>query len=156
MSDTSEERDRTLLRELADREAIRDLASSYAHHVWRKDVKAVVDLFADDGEMDTLTRPLIRGRQELLAAYEEMLGEDEFQPFVHNHVIDLDGDTAAGTCYIDLRAVIDGRRMMGWGHYDDRYVRVGGQWKFGYRKVNMSTFAPIGRRPGHDTSREEG
>lgn len=155
MGDTTSDKDDALLRELADREAIRNLVNLYAHHVWRKDVKAVVDLFAEDGEMDTLTRPLIRGRHELLVAYQEMLAEDEFQPFVHNHVMELNGDLATGTCYIDLRAVVEGRRLMGWGHYDDRYVRVAGDWKFEYRKVNISTFAPVGRRHGRDAGSEE-
>lgn len=133
------------LRELLDKDAIRDLVSTYAHNVWRRDVKAIVDLFADDAVMDTLTRPTIRGRAELLEAFEEMLAEDELHPFLHNHVIEVDGDTAVGTCYLDLRAKIDGRRLTGWGWYDDRYVRVDGRWRFSYRRVNMVKLVPVGR-----------
>ena len=42
-----------LLQELADREAIRDLACRYAHHVWQRQVAPAVELFTEDGEMDT-------------------------------------------------------------------------------------------------------
>jgi hypothetical protein len=50
------------VRELADLEAIRALAHRYAHCVWQEDAAAAVDLFAEDGEMDTGDRPVIRGR----------------------------------------------------------------------------------------------
>ena len=59
------------------------------------------------------------------------------------HVIDLDGETATGTCYLDLRASVDGRSMIGSGYYDDRYVRVGEAWKFRSRKLTMCFFVPL-------------
>ena len=129
----------------ADREAIRDLANHYAHHVWRKDVPAVVDLFASDAVLDTPALPPITGTKALLDAYGRMFEEDEFYPFVHNHIIEVDGDEAAGTCYIDLRAVIAGKRLTAWGFYEDRYVRRDGTWKFAGRKVNMTRFVPMGQ-----------
>lgn len=133
-----------LVRELADRDAIRELAIRYAHHAWRKEVAAIVDLFADDGAFETAALPPIRGREVLLVAYGRMFEEDEFCPFVHNHVIDLDGDVATGTCYIDLRAVMRCERLSAWGFYDDDYVRVDGTWKFARRRVNMSTYVKLG------------
>jgi len=107
------------VRELADREAIRDLARRYAHCVWQRDAAGAIALFADDGEMDTGDRPVIRGRAALLKAYDEMFAASELRPMVHNHVIDLDGDDATGACYLDLRAVIDGKDMIGAGYYND-------------------------------------
>jgi len=128
----------------ADRDAIRDLANRYAHHVWRKEIAAVVELFAADGELHTPALPPIRGHQALLDAYGRMFEEDEFYPFVHNHIIELDGDVAGGTCYIDLRAVMAGKRLSAWGVYEDRYVRVDGTWRFATRKVNMTSFVQLG------------
>ncbi len=46
------------LRELLDREQIRDLARLYAHHVWRKEVSAAIELFTEDGEMDSAAKNL--------------------------------------------------------------------------------------------------
>ncbi len=143
MSDMTRTDSDSLLHELADREAIRDLVNQYAHQVWRKDIPAIIELFAEDGEMDTETMGLISGRKALTEDYGQMLSEDVFQPFVHNHIIELDGDTAEGTCYLDLRATINGKDLFGAGFYDDRYVRVDGEWKFRYRKVNMRSFVPI-------------
>ncbi|MBW2268686.1 MAG: nuclear transport factor 2 family protein [Deltaproteobacteria bacterium] len=142
------------LRELADREAIRDLARLYAHHVWRQDVAGAIGLFTEDGEMDTGETPPIRGRAALLEAYQGMLGDTQLQPFVHNHVIDLHGDDATGTCYLDLRARMDGRSMIGSGYYDDCYARSDGEWKFRSRKLTMIYLVPLSEgwaeRPGGD------
>jgi len=131
------------LRELTDREAIRDLARRYAHYVWQKKIAAAVDLFSEDGEMDTGEAPPLRGRAALLEAYQRMLGDARFQPFVHNHVIDLNGDTASGTCYVDLRATQEGRSMIGSGVYHDRYVRTAEGWKIQSRGLVLRFLVPL-------------
>ena len=134
-----------LVRELADKEAIRDLARRYAHHVWQLEVDALVDLFAEDGEMDTSLEEPIRGRPALREAFQRLVDDDEadLQPFVHNHVIELDGDRARGTAYIDLRSVREGRSMLGSGYYRDRYVRQGDAWKFQSRGLVLRFFVPL-------------
>jgi ketosteroid isomerase-like protein len=135
--------DRTL-RALADLEAIRDLARRYAHHVWQGELEALADLFAEDGSMDPGTRPPIVGRAALLAGFREMLtAGSTFLPFVQQHVVDLDGDAARGTCYIDLRAEVNGESMIGAGWYDDRYVRTPDGWRFRSRKITLRFFAPL-------------
>ena len=131
------------VRMLADKEAIRDLARLYAHHVWERDIAAVVDLFAEDGEMDTSLEAPIRGRAALLEAFQRLVGNADFQPFVHNHVIDLNGDTASGTCYVDLRATQEGRSMIGSGVYHDRYVRTAEGWKIQSRGLELRFLVPL-------------
>jgi ketosteroid isomerase-like protein len=132
-----------LIRRLADLEAIRDLARRYAHCVWQRDVKGAIDLFTDDGVMDTGDRPAIRGRAALLEAYQAMVGGAELHPFVHNHVVELEGDRATGTCYLDLRATLEGRSMIGSGWYDDEYARVEGGWRFRSRTLRMVYLVPL-------------
>jgi len=135
--------DRTL-RDLADLEAIRDLARRYAHYVWQNELEALADLFAEDGSMDPGTRPPIVGRAALLAGFREMLtAGSTFLPFIQQHVVDLDGDAARGTCYIDLRAEVAGESMIGAGWYDDRYVRTANGWRFQTRKITLRFFAPL-------------
>lgn len=135
--------DRTL-RDLADLEAIRDLVRRYAHYVWQNELEALADLFAEDGSMDPGTRPPIVGRAALLAGFREMLtAGSTFLPFIQQHVVDLDGDTARGTCYIDLRAEVNGESMIGAGWYDDRYVRTADGWRFQTRKITLRFFAPL-------------
>lgn len=128
---------------LADLEAIRELAHRYAHYVWQRDIPAAIDLFTEDGIMDTGDRPPIVGRQALLETYERMLGTAQFHPFVHSHVIEIDADTATGTCYLDLRAAVEGRSMIGAGWYEDRYVRTTLGWKFKVRTLKMRYLVPL-------------
>ncbi len=133
---------------LADLEAIRDLARRYAHHVWQNEVDRLADLFTDDGEMDPGTRPPIVGRAALQAGFREMLTSGSiFLPFVQQHVVDLAGDVATGTCYIDLRAEVDGTRMIGAGWYDDRYARTPPGWRFRSRKITLRFFVPLADAP---------
>ena len=93
--------------------------------------------------MDTGERAVIQGREALLASYREMVGNAQFQPFVHNHVVEVAGDEATGTCYLDLRAIQDGQSMIGSGYYEDRYARVDGAWKFRKRKLILSYLVPL-------------
>jgi uncharacterized protein (TIGR02246 family) len=144
----------SIVRELADREAIRDLASRYADCIWRNDASGAADLFTEDGEMDTGDRPPIVGRETLREVYRGMLQGPELQPFVHNHLIELQGDDATGVCYLDLRATMEGRSMIGSGFYHDCYQRVDGVWKFRSRKLTMRHFAPLSE--GWAESQREG
>jgi ketosteroid isomerase-like protein len=132
----------SLVRELSDKEAIRDLARRYAHCVWKDDADGAIGLFAEDGQMEIRGRA-ITGREALLDAYRSMLVGLDLQPFVHNHVIELAGDHATGTCYLDLRATMDGKSMLGSGWYDDRYVRTAKGWKFASRALTMKFLAPV-------------
>ncbi len=120
-------------------EEIRNLARKYAHFVWQGDVPSAIDMFTEDGEMNTGERPPIVGKEKLLQVYGEMLGQAMLHPFVHNHVIDLaeDGESATGVCYLDLRATTAAGSVMGSGFYNDRYQRVDGVWKFRSRQLNM-------------------
>ena len=129
--------------QLEDREAIRDLANRYAHHVWQEEPLKAVELFARDGEMDMGEGTVIKGRDALRAVYSDKVGgEMMLHPFVHNHVIDLDGDRATGTCYLDLRCTRDGQSLMGSGYYDDVYVREEGTWRFQSRKLTICYLVP--------------
>ncbi|MBI3247559.1 MAG: nuclear transport factor 2 family protein [Deltaproteobacteria bacterium] len=132
----------TIVREMADREAIRDLPLRYCHHVWKKDVPAIVNLFTEDGEFDAGGAQLAaKGKAELLKAYQQGLSDLDPHPFIHNHVFELHGpDRATGNCYLELRATRDGKAINGAGHYDDEYAKVGDEWKFRSRKFHVYYF----------------
>jgi len=138
--------DARAIRRLLDLEEIRDLARRYAHCVWQRDAAAAALLFAEDGEMDTGDRPPIRGREAIRASYEEIFRSREFRPMVHNHVIDLDGESATGTCYLDVRTSVDGVDKIGLGYYQDRYVRTPDGWKFRSRLLELQSFVDANGR----------
>lgn len=132
------------LRALLDEAAIRDLVRRYAHCVWQRDAAGAAALFAVDAVMDTGDRPPLEGRQAILDEYRRTFDASGFRPFVHNHVVDIQGDRATGTAYLDLRASVDGRAMEGWGFYEDAYVRTDEGWRFARRRLELVHYAEVG------------
>ena len=124
---------------LLDLEAIRDLPRRYCHHIWQRDAEGVASLYAEDAELPARPgRPLTRGREEILKFFQGVVSQPTGPyPFIHNHVIQLQGDRATGTCYLDLRSFQDGRATLGAGYYNDEYVKVGGEWKFRSRRIHQ-------------------
>ncbi|PCI44553.1 MAG: hypothetical protein COB51_10015 [Moraxellaceae bacterium] len=133
----------TLIQQLLDREAIRDLPNLYCHHVWQQDIPGIVDLFTEDGWINMGKRP-VKGHPALLKLYNKALNNLTPRPFIHNHVITLESnEKATGTCYVEIRGVQDNKSMMGAGYYDDVYRKVKGQWKIHSRVVTMHFMVPL-------------
>lgn len=125
------------LRDLLDREAIRDLPLRYCDFVWHDDVDGIVSLFTDDGafvvRMPGSDEMTAKGTPHLHEFYAGGLGMQP-RPYIHNHVVDLvDAEHATGRCYLDLRSAKNDMAWLGAGHYADEYRKVDGRWKFASR-----------------------
>ena len=131
------------VRLLLDTEEIRNLARRYAHYVWQRDGEGASELFAEEGVMDPGDRPPLEGKAVIKETYVEIFAESAFRPFIHNHVLDIQGDGATGTCYLDLKANVDGKLLVGWGYYDDDYIREGGRWLFKRRRLTMVHYGEV-------------
>ncbi|MGA2410548.1 MAG: nuclear transport factor 2 family protein [Candidatus Binataceae bacterium] len=135
-----------LLQGVLDREAIRDLPLRYCHCVWQKDLDSWVNLFTSDGSISASDPKLAgaaKGHDELRKMIGSGLETMKPRPFIHNHVINLLGpDRAAGTCYVEVRMIRDGKNWSLRGWYDDEYAKAGGEWKFKSRRINVDSFAP--------------
>jgi hypothetical protein len=130
-----------IVNELADREAIRALPQRYCDGVWRGDAAGVVDLFAEDGSFTVSgggRDRSVRGRDELLKTYGSDLASIKPRPYIHNHVIELKGNgRASGRCYVEVRNAADNMKLLGTGYYNDEYVKVGDDWRFQSRSINL-------------------
>jgi ketosteroid isomerase-like protein len=140
-----------LVRELADREAIRDLPVRYCDCLWRNDIDGLVSLFTEDGAFAVRCDELeavSRGRAELKEMYESVADEIYPRPYIHNHVVELRGpDSAIGRCYLEVRSEKHDMDWIGAGYYEDRYSKIGDEWKFALRhhvrigpKIALRTF----------------
>jgi hypothetical protein len=138
--------------ELYDRDAIHDLPVRYCDCVWQGRLEAMLDLFTKDGVFVTKGREnesTCRGRDELRAMYQKALGDFTPRPYIHNHVVDLQGASrATGRCYVELRSASRNMEWIGTGFYDDEYVKEGDAWKFASRK-----FTSFGMRTAQDESK---
>ena len=134
------------VRELADRDAIRELTARYCWHVQHGEAEKIVPLFVADGVFDG-TRAGIgvyKGHPALLKFYRETIAPAGVAlPFIQNHVIEVDGDEARGTCALEGRFIRDGQSITGAGCYQDRYRRVDGKWRFVERQFTAFHMVPL-------------
>ena len=132
------------IRAIEDRESIRELTSRYCQLAVGGRAEEIVGLFTRDGIMES-GDTLGRGRAQLLELYRSSFRDLRPIPFVHNHVIELDGDRATGFCSLELRSVENGEAMTAAGHYEDRFEREDGVWKFAHRKLVFYHRVPLSR-----------
>jgi hypothetical protein len=128
-----------LVRELADREAIRNLPIRYCDCISRDDLEGMVSLFTEDGTFavkDPENEVVTRGRTQLKKMYENLIKETRPRPYTHTHLIELRGaNSATGRCYVELRTAKLEMEWLGSGYYEDEYTKVHGEWKFASRRL---------------------
>ena len=126
-----------LLKDLLDREAIRELPARYCDCVWRNDIPALVKLFAPDGRFSMATAAqtnVAQGHAELLDFYARGLAMTP-RPYIHNQVVELGKKGhAVGRCALELRSAKRDMEWLGAGYYLDHYVKLKGVWKFASRE----------------------
>ena len=133
-----------MVQELWDREMLRELTYQYGLAIESQDEDRMASLFTEKGEADfsQLGRGVIQGREALREFY-RTTWPLEVKPFFSNHVLEIDGDRATGTCSLENRATRDGESLIGAGRLYDEYERVDGEWKFAKRRVEMFYFTPL-------------
>ena len=84
----------------------------------------------------------VRGRKQLDEFYPNIKTGFAL-PCIHNHIIEIAGDNAKGTCKIEVRISQKNQSMIGSGYYADTYRREGGHWKFVERHARFYHFVPL-------------
>lgn len=127
------------LREIADREEIRELVSRYALGIARG--AQVGNLFTDDGifiqRIPGLPPEQYQGKDALIPMYAKVADTVRPLPMIHNHIIAINGDEARGQCSIELRMSHEGKSMIASGYYEDEYRKVNGRWRFAKRDATI-------------------
>lgn len=134
------------MQEIMDREEIRELLGRYAHQTARG--MDVSTLYTDEGAfiVSIPGRPQqeIRGREALSKVYGTMAKMDNPpKPQIHNSLLVISGDEAAGICSNEVRVVENGQSIIGSGYYEDTFRRVNGRWKFVIRSATFFHWVPI-------------
>jgi hypothetical protein len=131
------------VRELSDREALRDLRYRYHEYINEGKFAEIVGLFTEDGQLEFGPLGKARGKDGIRAFFKRLgpsasgTGSPASGPhftfvkqYIHNHVIEIQGDKATGFSYLEALPVINGEAHMVAGKYDDEYTRIGGRWLF--------------------------
>ena len=127
---------------MEDRNSIVELTGRYCHMARTRNVEGIVDLFCEDGVMEA-AGTVGKGHAELLPMYTAAFKDLGPMPCVHNHTVEIDGDTATAIVSVEIRMVQNGEAVTAAGHYEDQYRRVGSGsgssasslWKFAHRNL---------------------
>ncbi len=118
---------------IADRVEIEALRGEFTDAAMMRDRARLASLFTHDGALRMPNIPAeLAGREEIRTGGERLQDQwDFFVQTTHPGTIQLHGDTATGRAYIqELARTRDGRQVLNYAIYHDRYQRTGDGWKF--------------------------
>ena len=109
-----------------------NLKARYCRCLDTKDWDGYAAVYAEDALLDTTGSGGLRveGRDALVAYVRSSINDDTFTTHhVHAPEIDISGDEATGIWAMQDRNIWpNGRKLLGFGHYHERYARIGGRW----------------------------
>ena len=94
------------VQKLIDIEDIRNLRFRYHVAMNERSFDDIPDLFTDDAELDFDYLGQAQGREKLVRFFAETPKILTFlKQFIHNHVVEVDGNRGTGFCYLEARTV---------------------------------------------------
>jgi hypothetical protein len=118
---------------LDDLEAIKQLKARYCRTMDTKDWAAMRRVFTDDVEMDTTASggSVVTGADDFLSFLREAIGDVVTVHHCHTPEIELVSATAATGVWAmeDMLRWPNGSELHGYGHYHERYEKVGTEWR---------------------------
>jgi hypothetical protein len=126
----------TMVRELYDKQAIRECLNTYCRAVDRLDRELLLSVYHEDAIDD---HGVFVGSREEFADWALALharAQTSTQHIITNHVCELDGDVAhTETYWLFASMNAQGPALtLGGGRYIDRFERRGGRWAIALRK----------------------
>ncbi|MBU6206770.1 MAG: SgcJ/EcaC family oxidoreductase [Alphaproteobacteria bacterium] len=113
--------------------AITEVKARYCRCLDTKDWAGYADVFTEDAVLDTTGAggKRIEGRDAAVDYVRSSITDDVITTHhVHAPEISIDGDTATVIWAMQDRNIWpNGRTLLGFGHYHERYVRQDGQWR---------------------------
>jgi hypothetical protein len=112
--------------------AICELKARYCRCLDTKDWAGYAAVYTEDAVLDTTGSggARVTGREALVAYVRSSISEETITTHhVHQPEIAIDGNAASAIWAMQDRNVWpNGRKLLGFGHYHERYRRIGGEW----------------------------
>ncbi len=122
-----------------DREAIGELKARYCRFLDLKRWDDWRNLFTEDFLLDTTEAggpAAISGRDAAVTMVRGSIENVKTAHHVHAGEIAISGATATGIWAMQDRLIFaNGAGMVGYGHYTETYVKMGGEWKIASSKL---------------------
>lgn len=115
---------------LEDIESIRSLRNRYHRFVNEREANRFREIYVPSGSMKMAGSMHWVGIRQIEAGFSDLFSRVKLlKQFGHNHEIELKGDKASATSYLDARYSLDSTSLMVSGRYDETYVRTADGWK---------------------------
>jgi SnoaL-like domain len=144
------------VRELLDREQVRDLRYRYHEYINEGKFEDIANLFTPDGELDFGHLGKAKGHEQIRKFFTAInrppqSGKDRpritwVKQFIHNHTIHLHGNTGSGFSYLEAKPIYNGEAFLVAARYDDEYSRQNGEWKF--KKMSIEPYFMVPFKEG--------
>ena len=133
------------LRELLDREHIRDLVHRYCWAVDRGKLEEVMALFHTECNLTLVPGKRYLGREATYKWYDVYMQNrmEVLRHLIHNQVITVNGDTATSKSYFDAVGDLKGESITVAGFYEDTLLRVNEEWKFTEKIIRLDFLVPL-------------
>lgn len=140
MSATLEDR----IRRLEDIEEIRQLRMKYHINTNDGHFDRMWELFTEDAWVDFGYISKAKGREEIDALFKRIPNNLPLvKQFIHNHLVEVNGDEATGISYLDARYAQDGDSVMVAARFDEIYVRTADGWRIKQMLLELYFSVPI-------------
>ena len=135
----------TQLKELLDREQIRDLVHRYCWAVDRGTLEEVMALFHMECHLELSPGKRYAGREATYKWYNIYMQNrmEVLRHLIHNQMISVNGDTATSKSYFDAVGDLKGESITVAGFYEDTLLRVNGEWKFTEKVIKLDFLVPL-------------
>ncbi len=136
------------VQQLSNQEAIRTLRYRYHECINEGKYADIPALFTEDGELDFGYLGHAKGQAELVPFFTQGVSRvlSFVKQFIHNHMIELQGDRGTGFSYLEAKSVSKGESYLVAARYDDEYVKQNGQWKF--KRMRLTPYFTVPLREG--------
>jgi hypothetical protein len=119
--------------------AIKELRSKYCWYAARGQAEPVVEMFTEDCRFENTDfegKPVVTlGRANLLKNLQAIGKPGLVTPLIVNHIVDIDGDAATGTCAMEsASSPLPGAPSLVVFYYDT-FKRIEGRWYFASRDL---------------------
>ncbi|MBM4254473.1 MAG: nuclear transport factor 2 family protein [Deltaproteobacteria bacterium] len=133
------------MKELLDREQIRDLVHRYCWAVDRGTLEEVMALFHTECNLALVPGTRYPGREATHKWYSVYMQNrmEVLRHLIHNQVITVDGDTATSKSYFDAVGDLKGESITVAGFYEDTLFRVNSEWKFTEKVIKLDFLVPL-------------
>ena len=132
------------MKRLEDIEAIRTLRMRYHYLLNERQFGQMHELYTPDGVLDYGYIGRAEGTEAIRDLVLRIPQKLQFvKQFIHNHMVDIDGDRATGISYLDARYARDGESVIVAATFREKYSRLPQGWRIAETKLDLDFAVPL-------------